>query len=134
MTTHRVYTTPLRKKLGIVADMQVALIAAPNGFEETLGELPPGISCTTRLAPSTQLALCFIRSLGDLTATLEMIFMGIPKTAHVWLIYPKRSGRYEVDFNENNVREAALKTNLVDYKVCSVDSDWSGLKFVHRKS
>jgi hypothetical protein len=50
MTTHRVYTTPLPKKLGIVADMHVALIAAPNGFEETLGELPPHFSFTTRLA------------------------------------------------------------------------------------
>ena len=134
MTTHRVYTTPLPKKLGIVADMHVALIAAPVGFEETLGELPVNISFTTRLAPSTQLALCFIRSLSDLTATLDMLTTSLPKAAHVWLIYPKRSGKYKVDFNENNVREAALKTKLVDYKVCSVDNDWSGLKFAHRKS
>jgi Protein of unknown function (DUF3052) len=133
MTTHRVYTTPLPKKLGLAADMQVALIAAPNRFEETLGELPPNISFTTRLTPSTQLALCFIRSLSDLTATLDMLTVKLPKAAHVWLIYPKRAGSYKVDFNENNVRDAALKANLVDYKVCSVDSDWSGLKFAHRK-
>ena len=56
---HKVYTTPLPKKLGIAANMQVAILAAPDGFEETLGELPPDTTLATRITPSTGLALCF---------------------------------------------------------------------------
>ncbi len=130
---HKVYTTPLPKKLGIAEEMQVALIAASDGFEECLGELPPGVTFTTRLAPSTGLALCFVRSLSDLAATLDLLEPRLPTQTHFWIIYPKRAGRYKVDFNENHVREAGLATGFVDYKVCSVDNDWSALKFSRRK-
>jgi hypothetical protein len=50
----------------------------------------------------------------------------------VWLVHPKRTGKYHADFNQNDVRDQALAVGLVDYKVCSVDSDWSGLKFAWR--
>ena len=131
---HRVYTTPLPKKLGVAAEMQIALIAAPEGFEETLGELPPETTFTTQLTPSTRLALCFVRSRSELTAMIDLLALRLSMTAHHWIIYPKRAGRYKVDFNENHVRETGLAAGFVDYKVCSVDSDWSGLKFSRRKS
>jgi len=31
------------------------------------------------------------------------------------------------------VRAIGLATGLVDVKVCAVDDDWSGLKFVYRR-
>jgi 6-phosphofructokinase 1 len=42
--------------------------------------------------------------------------------------------RYKVDFNQNDVRRAGLAAGLVDYKVCAVDSDWSGLKFARKQA
>ena len=114
--------------------MQVALIAASDGFEECLGELPPGVTFTTRLTPSTGLALCFVRSLDELASTVDMLALRLPKPTRVWLIYPKRAGRYKVDFNENHVRDSGLAAGFVDYKVCSVDNDWSALKFSRRKT
>ena len=131
---HKVYTTPPPKKLGIAEEMQVALIAASDGFEECLGELPPGVTFTTRLTPSTGLALCFVRSLSDLAATLDLLVPRLPTQTHFWIIYPKRAGRYKVDFNENHVRDSGLAAGFVDYKVCSVDNDWSALKFSRRKT
>jgi hypothetical protein len=50
------------------------------------------------------------------------------------MIYPKQAGQYKVDFNQNDVRRAGLAAGLVDYKVCAVDADWSGLKFTRKKS
>jgi hypothetical protein len=131
---HKVYTTPLPKKLGIVANMQVALIAAPDGFEEALGDLPPDTTLTTRLTPYTGLALCFVRSLDELASTVDMLALRLAKSTHVWLIHPKRTGRYKVDFNQNHIRASGLAAGFVDYKVCSVDNDWSALKFSRRKT
>ncbi len=125
--------TPLPKKLGIDTDMQIALIAAPDGFEELLGDLPDNTALITRITPKTNLALCFIRSLEDLEATLDLLTLRLPKQASVWIIHPKRTPKHHVDFNQNHVRDAALATGLVDYKVCSIDADWSALKFAHRK-
>jgi hypothetical protein len=126
-------TTPLVKKLGIARDMQIALIAGPEGFEELLGELPDNVSLNPRLTPKSSLALCFIRSLDDLAATLDLLALRLPKQASVWIVHPKRAGRYHVDFHQNHVRHQALAAGLVDYKVCSVDDDWSALKFAWRK-
>jgi hypothetical protein len=125
--------TPLSKKLGIRDDMHIALLAAPDGFEEILGDLPENVTLTQRITTVTNLALCFIRPLDDLAATLEILTLRLPQPASAWIIYPKRSGRHRADFNEDHVRDHALAAGLVDYKVCSVDSDWSALKFAHRK-
>jgi hypothetical protein len=125
--------TSLPKKLGIRADMEIALIAAPDAFEELLGDLPENTSLATRLTPKTGLALCFIRSLKDLAATLDLLTLRLPKQTAVWIVHPKRAGRYHVDFNQNHVRDHSLAVGLVDYKVCSIDNDWSALKFAWRK-
>jgi hypothetical protein len=127
-------TTPLPQKLGIKPDAQIALLAAPDNFEDLLGDLPETTTFTTRLTPDTHLALSFIRSLPDLAATLDLLTLRLPKQASAWIIYPKRTSRHRPDFNENHVRNAALAINLVDYKACSIDSDWSALKFAWRKS
>jgi hypothetical protein len=54
----------------------------------------------------------------------------LPPLAHLWFIHPKAHTR--PDFNQNDLRNAALDIGLVDYKVCAVDDNWSGLKFAWR--
>ncbi len=44
-----------------------------------------------------------------------------------------RWGRLAADFTEKDVRWVGLAHGLVDFKVCAVDADWSGPKFVWRK-
>ena len=126
-------TTPLAKKLGIGRDMQIAVIAAPDAFEELLGDLPDNVGLTTRIGPNSDLALCFIRSREDLASTLDLLTLRLPKQVSVWIVHPKQTGKQHVDFNQNHVRDHALAAGLVDYKVCSVDNNWSALKFAWRK-
>jgi hypothetical protein len=126
-------TTPLLKKLGIRANMEIAVIASPDGFEDLLGDLPENSSLVTRLSAKTGLALCFVRSPKDLAGTLDLLTLRLPKQASVWIVHPKRAGKYQVDFNQNDVRDHSLAVGLVDYKVCSIDNDWSALKFAWRK-
>ena len=39
--------TPLPKKLGIREGSRVAVVSAPDGFEQVLGLLPPGVQLRT---------------------------------------------------------------------------------------
>ena len=121
--------TPLPKKLGIVPASEIALLAAPEGFLQTLGNIP---AHTAHITPRTTLALCFVRSVQNLTATIDILTTQLPKTASAWIIHPKAA--HKPGFNQNDVRNAALPHGLVDYKVCSVTEDWSGLKFAWRKT
>ena len=127
--------TPLPKKLGIltanVEPREVVLLAAPEDFRQTLGELPAYVRLSTRLSAKTFLALCFVRSLADLEATVEILSTRLPEGASAWIVHPKAA--HKPGFHQNHVRDTALARGLVDYKVCSVSEDWSGLKFARRK-
>ena len=132
---HKDYSgTPLPKKLGIVAAQQraceVALLGAPEGFREGLGELPLA-TFTSRIKPSANLALVFVRTAEEVATAADLLAIQLPVGASAWIVHPKQ--QHKPGFNQNDVRDAALARGLVDYKVCSVDDDWSGLKFAHRK-
>ena len=48
--------TPLPRKLGIKPEAKLALVNAPDGFDDTVGELPPGVvvqAAALRAAGST---------------------------------------------------------------------------------
>jgi hypothetical protein len=86
-----------------------------------------------RFTPETRLALYLVRSARELTNAFEHAVARLPKDASLWIIHPKRTKTMSVDFNQNDVRELGLARGFVDYKVCAVNSEWSGLKFARRK-
>jgi len=129
--------TPLAKKLGVVNNAttarEVALLGAPpEDFLAWLGELPANVSFRKSLTAKTALALYFVRTARELDACLKILAMKLPKGASAWIIRPKT--HLKPEFGENDVRNGGLAVGLVDYKVCSVSDEWSGLKFAWRKT
>ena len=125
--------TPLVQKLGIKAGMQVGILGGFEGFEELLGELPEGAAVTKRFGPETRLGLYIVRSERELADAYEHAAARLPEAASFWVIYPKQTKKAKTSFNENDVRELGLASGFVDYKVCSVSAEWSGLKFARRR-
>ena len=82
----------------------------------------------TRITKQTAMAILFVRSQQELED------VPIPESGALWIVYPKQTSRYKVDFNQHDVRRAGLAAGLVDYKVCAVDADWTGLKFGWKRS
>lgn len=123
----------LTKKLGITERSVVALLNAPPKFEEGLVEIPEGAAIAHALSSRSTLILWFVRSRRELESETPLLAARLPAAAGLWIVHPKRSGGARVDFNQNDVRSVALAAGLVDYKVCSVDSEWSGLKFARRR-
>jgi hypothetical protein len=122
----------LAKKLGIREHTLLALLNAPPQFEDLLGEIPEGAVISRTLSSSSTLILWFVRSRRELESETPLLAARLPAAAGFWIVHPKQSGAMRVDFNQNDVRSVALAAGLVDYKVCSVDSIWSGLKFARR--
>jgi len=125
--------TPLVRKLEIKEGMRVAAIAAPEAFEELLGELPEGAAIESRLHRDTQMAIWFVRSLREAAGAVDVLTARLAALRGAWIAVPKKSGSYRVDFTMNDVRELCLKAGLVDYKICAVDADWTGLKVAKRR-
>jgi len=125
--------TPLPQKLGIRKGHRVALERPPSGFEATLGEVPEGV----RLLPASRgrdfdVILLFVRDLETLEAKLGPAIARMGPATALWICWPKKTSPLAANVDENLVRERGLAAGIVDIKVCAVDQDWSGQKFVFR--
>ena len=124
--------TPLPKKLGIKAELTVALVDAPADFETTLGELPPGATVIRIAEPHADVTLWFLGSLADLHGGIDR--MGeIAGKGRLWICWPKKASGIVTDLTQNVVRSTGLASGLVDFKICAIDATWSGLCFTRRK-
>ncbi len=120
--------TPLPKKLGIKEDSIVALLDAPVGFDATLGELPAGAVLQRDNPDPHGVNLWFVRSRQELESQIEQ--MGaLAKGGGLWIAWPKKASGVVSDLSQTIVRKTGLDSGLVDFKICSIDKTWSGLRF-----
>jgi hypothetical protein len=95
-----------------------------------LGPLPGPPSA--RLAPNLDFIHAFFRSADALAGAFPRLKKSLAKDGALWISWPKKSSPLAGDLDEGGVRSIGLENGLVDVKVCAVDDDWSGLKFVYR--
>lgn len=124
--------TPLPRKLGIKAGARVGLIAAPAGFEETLGELPPGVAIRRRARGPLDVIVAFHTRRTELERRVASLRAALDPAGGLWIAWPKRASGVASDLGDHDVRELGLAAGLVDNKVCAIDEVWSGLRFVNR--
>ena len=124
--------TPLLKKLGIREGMVVGVMNAPNDLEAILGELPEGVTLRQGARGKCDLILCFNLTLKELRKRVDRLAARTDYRS-VWLAWPKKTSGVESDLSEKAVRETGLNAGLVDFKICSIDDIWSGLRFTRRK-
>jgi hypothetical protein len=113
------------QKLGIAPNTSVLLLDPPRDYVRVLGELPPGAYVEEDPAARSPVTICFVRHPDDLPATLEA-GRRLAAQSKLWICWPK--GKQSA-IRETLIRNSAIALGLVDYKVCSVDSTWSGLLF-----
>jgi len=126
--------TPLARKLGIKEGQTVALVHPPDGFDETLGELPGGVSVThsSRAPEQADVTVAFYTRRAPFETELAALGRAIFPNGGLWIAWPKKASRIPTEVTEDVVRELALPIGLVDNKVCAVDEVWSGLRIIWR--
>lgn len=126
--THR----SLIQKLGIKSGQKVLLIHVPYNYHLPLGELPDDLLLEEEAKGIYDFIHVFTTSQADLKEQYIVLKKHLSTTSMLWVSWPKGHCTIATDLNENIVREVGLTNGLVDVKVCSIDEDWSGLKFVYR--
>src|SRR4051812_46527773 len=132
-------TRPIAEKLGYNPGQQAAFINLPT----ELSELPDAVpfACVARckswsaeLSPlSFDMVHAFTTSRAELESGLPRLQAAIKRDGAIWVSWPKKAAKIPTDVTEDQVREVALKLDLVDVKVAAIDHVWSGLKLVIRK-
>jgi hypothetical protein len=126
--------TPLAKKLGIKPGSRLHVMGAPVEYPEWLAPLPEGVEFEPRSSKANcDVVHLFVDSFTALRRTLPQARRTIAPAGAIWVSWHKKSSGIPTDVTEDVVRRLALKTDLVDVKVCAVTDIWSGLKLVVRK-
>ena len=115
--------TPLAKKLGIKDDSRVLAMNAPDDYAFANAAKGP-----------VDIVHLFVTSLAELDKQLPKARKAMKTDGALWVSWYKKAAKIPTDVTEDLIRDRALKTDLVDVKVCAVDEKWSGLKLVVRKA
>jgi hypothetical protein len=130
---HKDYSaTPLSKKLGIREEARVLLHDAPQGFRAALGELPPGVSFTTRRARSLDVIVVFATSQPELERRFAALHPSLDHAGRLWVAWPKKASKVPTDITFGSAQSMGLRAGLVDNKSASITDVFQGLQFVYR--
>lgn len=126
--------TPLPKKLGIKPGDRVGVVHGPEHLDDLLSGLPEGARTLALRsnAPRYDVILLFARDRRALDRTWARAHDRLSVDGGLWVAWPKKSSPLHADLGDAEVRAKGLREGLVDNKVCAVDEDWSGLRFVYR--
>lgn len=128
--------TPLARKLGIKEGHRVATLGAPGHFAALLDPLPASVRLDADPdpdgGPPFDVIVAFVPDAGHLEGRFAAGHALLDPYGGLWMAWPKQSSPLATDFRESDVRAHGLAAGLVDNKICAVDADWSGLRFVVR--
>ena len=122
--------TQLAKKLGIKEGFKIRLINEPEYYYELFSDLPAELSILGKGKDKKNFIHFFTKDFEELNKVLPTLKNELVPDGMIWVSWPKKSSKVVSDVSENQVRDLALQSGLVDIKVCAVDEVWSGLKLV----
>jgi hypothetical protein len=122
--------TTLVKKLRIQAGQRVLVLNAPEGYVDSLSDLPEGVEMSTRPeGGGYDFVHLFVLDSAELHALLPGATTAVKYDGLLWVSYPKKSSKVKTDLSRDVLWELMKETGLRPVTQISVDSTWSALRF-----
>ena len=126
--------TPLARKLSLKDGMRVWWDDMPSAVADEIRREGLMLDLLSSPEPPIDAAHIFVTGYSDMAAKLADLRPMLAPGGFIWVSWPKKASKVPTDINEDRIRDAILpSTDLVDVKVCAVDSTWSGLKLMVRR-
>lgn len=115
--------------------MRVWWDGTPDSVREEIEREGLALEFLDRPEAPIDAAHIFVTERADMETKLAMLRPLLAPGGFVWVSWPKKASKVPTDISEDGIRDAILPhTDLVDVKVCAVDSVWSGLKLMIRRN
>lgn len=124
--------TPLVKKLGIKEGFKVLFVNEPVQYKSLLVDCPMIYLFESEPTEMVDFIHLFCNDIVQFEEDVLRLKPLLKKNGTFWISWPKGSSKIKSDLSRDYVRTFLIRNGLVDIKVCAVDEDWSGLKFVYR--
>lgn len=130
--THGYSGKPLYQKLGLKPGHRLLAIDPPSNYDALIDGADGVVAAKGREKADVVHLFCANRAALD--KSVDKALARVADGGMLWISWPKKSSKLFVDLTEDQLREVVLPKGWVDVKVCAVDADWSGLKFLRRKT
>lgn len=120
--------SPLIKKLMIKPNYRIALVNAPEGYRDVLGELPAGAEITDTLTGEFDLIHAFFIKSAEVAAQAETLKTHLKNGGLLWLSYPK-AGRLGTDLKRDPLYALMKNYGLEAVAQIAINDDWSAMRF-----
>jgi hypothetical protein len=123
--------TELVKKLRIKPGQRIALLHAPEGYRQWLGELPENNVVEENSIGQFDMIQAFFTHKADLDAQVAELKRALAGQAILWVAYPKggAKAKKETDLNRDILAAFLREKGLEAVAQISVDETWSALRF-----
>lgn len=127
--------TPLARKLSLKDGQRVWWDGMPESVRAEIERQCLALDLVSKPEAPLDAAHIFVTLYADMEAKLAALRPLLAPGGFIWVSWPKKASKVATDINEDRIRDAILPgTDLVDVKVCAVDSVWSGLKLMVRRT
>jgi hypothetical protein len=126
--------TPLARKLSLKHGRRVWWDDMPDSVRDEIEAEGLALDCLTSPEAPIDSAHIFVTRDADMAAKLTALRPLLGPGGFIWVSWPKKASKVPTDITEDRIRDLIVPaTDLVDVKVCAVDSIWSGLKLMVRR-
>lgn len=123
----------LQRKLGINPDTIILTNIDSGDYSQIVGVPIDRISTGLRDI-QINFVHYFVNSIDEVIELMKDLLPYLSRKGILWLSWQKGSTGQKKGLSRDIIREIVLETDLVDCKICSVDEEWSALKFMFRLS
>ena len=121
--------TNIVKKLRLAAGQKALLLNAPEGYLQSLGELPAGVILTDQPDGAYDFVQLFVKDRAELDRFGPAAFQAIKYDGLLWVCYPKQTGKLKSDLNRDSLWKLMQPTGLSPVMQIAIDETWSALRF-----
>jgi hypothetical protein len=127
--------TPLARKLSLKDGQRVWWDGMPESVRDEIAAEGLALDLLTTPEAPLDSAHIFVTDYADMADRLAALRPLLAPGGFLWVSWPKKASKVPTDITEDRIRDSILpSTDLVDVKVCAVDSTWSGLKLMVRRN
>jgi hypothetical protein len=115
---------PMHAKLGLKPGMRIALIGAPAELHRLVPDLDFDVDIVEEPDARTEASFWFVRSASEVDDGLAWIAPRLGPKPRLWVFYRKGKG-----VTWQSLSEAALPYGLAQFKILSLNAEWTGTGF-----
>jgi hypothetical protein len=118
----------IAQRMFIKPGFTMAVLNAPPGYIETIGEIPVDVKILTTLVCGADIIQFFTKSRSDLEKNFKPLIQAIKDSGSLWISYPKGTSKVETDINRDIIWKIGEGLGLKPVAMISIDPIWAAFR------